>query len=165
MSQGTIILGIDPGVGRTGYGVIVNSGMRREHIAHGCIFTPAGMSLEKRLFQIYEALLSLIDTHTPHKLAVEQLFFCNNVKTALSVGHARGVILLCGAKKNIPLFEYTPLQVKSAITSYGKADKRQVQNMVKLILGLSEIPKPDDAADALAIALCCSQNSQPPARV
>jgi crossover junction endodeoxyribonuclease RuvC len=152
-----IILGIDPGTATTGYGVIKKEGSKFSVIDHGCILTPANTPLHDRLDSIFDELTELIDLHHPDHLAVEELFFAANSKTAIAVGQARGVILLSGKKKNLSIYEYTPLEVKMALTGYGRADKKQIQQMVKTILSLPEIPKPDDAADALAIALCHGQ--------
>ena len=123
-------------------------------IAHGAITTPSDLPLPDRLKLLYRDLASLIEQSCPDQAAVEQLFFNKNVRTALAVGHARGVALLALAQANVPIYEYTPLQVKQAVTGHGRADKRQVQQMVTLLLNLDKVPKPDDVADALAIALC-----------
>lgn len=152
-----IILGIDPGTATTGFGLIKKEGQKFSMLDYGCILTPAKTALHDRLETIFEELSELIEKYQPDHLAVEELFFATNAKTAISVAQARGVILLSGKKKNISIFEYTPLEVKMALTGYGKADKKQIQQMVKTILSLREIPKPDDAADALAIALCHAQ--------
>ena len=152
-----IILGIDPGLADTGYGVISAQQGRLEMIAYGSIKTKKGLELSDRLVTLEKELSKIIKRYQPDESGVEQLFFCNNVKTALMVGQARGVVLLTLMKNNLPLCEITPLQVKQAVTGYGQADKRQVQQMVKTILNLKDIPKPDDAADALAIAICASQ--------
>lgn len=149
-----IILGIDPGTATTGYGLIKKTGSKLEFIDFGCILTPASLSLSDRLEIIATELDKIIEKYKPSQIAVEELFFAANTKTAIAVGHARGVILLGGKKKGLSLFEYTPLEVKMAITGYGRADKNQVQQMVKSLLSLAEIPKPDDAADALAVAIC-----------
>ncbi|WP_129722639.1 crossover junction endodeoxyribonuclease RuvC [Xylanivirga thermophila] len=149
-----IILGIDPGMAILGYGVVEVENHQMQVIDFGTVTTPAGMEMQNRLVNIYDGVVELIDRFKPDAIAVEELFFNKNVKTALAIGHARGVAVLAGAKKGIPLFEYTPLQVKQAVVGYGRADKNQVQQMVKMILGLRCIPKPDDAADALAICVC-----------
>jgi len=152
-----IILGIDPGIADTGYGVIKTDKTNRLLcLDYGSIKTPAGTPLQYRLQLLSKSLDKIIKQHQPDVVAMEQLFFCKNVKTALVVGHARGVLMLVIGQNNLPLFEVTPLQVKQAVSSYGKASKLQVQKMVKLILSLKEIPKPDDAADALAVAICAS---------
>lgn len=149
-----IILGIDPGTATTGYGVIKKERGALEHVAYGCILTKPSLSLEARLGQIFEELNSIIKNFKPDQIAAEELFFASNAKTAISVGHARGVILLACYRAKVPVFEYTPLQVKQAVCGYGRGDKQQIQKMVKTLLDLKEIPKPDDAADGLAIAIC-----------
>lgn len=149
-----IILGVDPGTAITGFGVIESLGNKLKVLDYGCIRTEAGVLLEHRLEKIYRGLSLLIDRWQPEETAIEELFFNKNARTALAVGHARGVIFLAAAHKNVTIQEYTPLQVKQSVVGYGRADKHQVQYMVKTILNLSELPKPDDAADALAIAIC-----------
>ncbi|MFO7815757.1 MAG: crossover junction endodeoxyribonuclease RuvC [Halanaerobiales bacterium] len=149
-----IILGIDPGLATTGYGVIKKKGNSFELIDYDTITTSAEESDVDRLSNLYENLLLLINKYKPGQIAVEELFFNKNVKTAIRVGQARGVILLAGSQQGIEVAEYTPLQVKQAVVGYGRASKSQVQQMVKALLNLSEIPKPDDAADALAISIC-----------
>lgn len=156
-----IILGVDPGTATTGYGLINKQGQQYEVIDFGCITTPANTPLHDRLDTIFEELSEIIEKHKPEHIAVEELFFANNAKTAIAVGQARGVILLAGKKKGLSVFEYTPLEVKMALTGYGRADKNQIQQMVKALLMLTEIPKPDDAADALAIAICHGQSHKP----
>ena len=148
-----IILGIDPGTATTGFGIIETKNGKTRFIDCGCIITKKSLCLADRLNIIANDLEKLIKIHKPAQSAVEDLFFFNNAKTALSVGHARGVILQTINKRKIPIAEYTPLQVKQAITGYGKAEKYQVQKMVQTILNLNQIPKPDDAADGLAIAI------------
>ena len=148
------VLGIDPGTATTGYGLISENKIGLEVVEYGIISTLADMAMEKRLQIIYNKLLELIDLHHPESCAVEKLFFQRNVTTAISVGQARGVILLALAERNVKFAEYTPLQVKQAVTGYGAANKKQVQIMVQALLTLADIPKPDDAADALAIAIC-----------
>lgn len=152
-----IILGIDPGIADTGFGVIKQTGKLCTMITYGTIKTKAGEPAEKRLKIIYEDLTALIKKYRPAIIVVERLFFAKNAKTAMSVGQARGVILLAVGDAGAQLLEFTPPQVKMALTSYGKASKGQIQQMVKSILKLKSIPKPDDAADALAIALCGAQ--------
>lgn len=149
-----IVLGIDPGTAITGYGFVTETGGETTAIAYGAITTPSDLPLPDRLVLIHRELGSLIDRYKPDHAAVEQLFFNKNVRTALAVGHARGVIMLTLAQANVRIFEYTPLEVKQAVTGSGRADKRQVQQMITLLLGLDKIPKPDDVADALAIAVC-----------
>jgi crossover junction endodeoxyribonuclease RuvC len=156
-----IVLGIDPGTAITGYGVIRETQQGDIHaIDYGVITTPAGMPLEKRLQNLYQQLKELILLHKPDSGAVEKLFFQRNVKTALAVGQARGVVLLSFAETGLDVISYSPVEVKQAVTGYGAADKKQVQQMVKALLDLEEIPKPDDAADALAVALCHLHSSR-----
>ncbi len=150
----TVILGIDPGTAITGYGVISEAEGGPQALDYGVIRTPANQELALRLVTIYAELNALLDAHHPDAVAVEEVFFSKNARTALSVGHARGVVLLAVAQRGIPLFHYKPTQVKQAVTGYGGADKRQIQEMMRMLLGLDDIPRPDDAADALAIALC-----------
>ena len=149
-----IILGIDPGTATTGYGVIKSEKGKIQAIDHGCILTKSSEDLENRLVTIFNELTKIIKKFKPEMAAVEELFFASNTKTAISVGHARGVLLLACSKTKVPVYEYTPLQVKQAICGYGRGDKQQIQKMVKTLLDLEEIPKPDDAADGLAIAIC-----------
>lgn len=151
-----IILGIDPGTATTGFGVIEEIAGKINLVEYGIISTKPNQGLEYRLEQISNELTKIIKKHQPQEVAVEELFFTNNAKTAIAVGQARGVILLTARQNNVSLFEYTPLQVKNAVCGYGGADKAQVQKMVKMLLSLTEIPKPDDAADAVAIAICHS---------
>lgn len=153
-----VILGIDPGTAIAGYGFINKQKSILKMIDYGCVFTPAKTDNSKRINIIANKLKKLIQKYRPQNIAVEQLFFFKNLKTAITVSEARGAILLTANQSNIPIHEYTPLQVKQAVTGYGKADKTQVQKMVKVILNLKEIPKPDDAADALAIAICCANH-------
>ncbi|MFA6918811.1 MAG: crossover junction endodeoxyribonuclease RuvC [Patescibacteria group bacterium] len=152
------ILGIDPGFADTGYGVVLRNGSKLNCLDYGSIKTSKTLSLSERIEKLEKDLQQIITKHHPDQASVEQLFFCTNIKTAISVAQARGVILLTLVKNKIPLIECTPLQVKQAVTGYGKADKKQIQQMVKIILGLKEIPKPDDAADALAMAICGANN-------
>jgi crossover junction endodeoxyribonuclease RuvC len=147
-----IVLGIDPGVALTGWG-LVKKAPSPQLIKFGCIKTKAGLASEKRLFKIFTDLEKIINQHQPKVVVVEKLFFNTNVKTALSVGEARGVIKLCAVKNSLPLIEFTPLQIKNSITGYGRADKAQIQAMIKTLLNLKTIPRPDDAADAVAVAL------------
>lgn len=149
-----IILGIDPGFAITGYGVLSYEGNKFKVMDYGVVRTTTDMLFSKRLCKLSDELDMIIDKYKPDAVAIEELFFNKNVKTAISAAHGRGVAVLCAAKKNINVYEYTPLQVKQAVVGYGRADKNQVQQMVKILLNLSEIPKPDDAADALAIAIC-----------
>ncbi|MDO9533944.1 MAG: crossover junction endodeoxyribonuclease RuvC [Bacillota bacterium] len=154
------ILGIDPGLATVGYGIVEKKGDLFEAIDFGYISTSADSQVSPRLFSIYTNIKLLISRFSPDEMAVEKLFFCKNIRTALQVGEARGAILTAAAESTLPVFEYTPLQVKQAVASYGRADKKQVQEMVRLLLKLQEIPKPDDTADALAIALCHMQFSR-----
>ena len=149
------LLGIDPGFADTGFGIIKKENNKVVPIAYGSIITAPKQPFEDRLFYIYEQLVSLIKNYKPDYMAIEQLFFFRNVTTAIKVSQARGVVLLAARQHNIPIYEYTPLQIKQAITGYGRADKNQMGNMVKAILNLDKIPRPDDASDALATALCC----------
>ena len=151
-----IILGIDPGTATTGYGVIEEEKGKIKLIDYGCILTSSKLSMDVRLEEISIKLSIIIKKFLPFEVAVEELFFTNNAKTAIAVGQARGVILLTAKQNHCAIAEYTPLQVKNAICGYGGADKNQVQKMVQLLLKLDNIPKPDDAADALAIAICHS---------
>jgi crossover junction endodeoxyribonuclease RuvC len=153
-----IILGLDPGIADTGYGVILSEGSKLTCLDYGSIKTDPRANLSERLEVLYLSLEKIIKKHAPDLAAIEQLFFNKNVKTALVVGQARGVILLCLKQNKISSVEFTPIQVKQAVSSYGRASKNQVQKMVKIILNLKEIPKPDDAADALAIAICALNN-------
>ena len=147
------VLGIDPGTGRVGWALVSHEKGTDSLIECGCFETKVNSELPERLQKIYLFLKELIKQNNPDVLAVESLFFATNVKTAFDVGAARGVILLAGQEAGLPIFQYTPLQVKSSLTGYGKAEKNQIQFMVTKILHLKEIPKPDDAADAVAIAL------------
>ncbi len=148
------ILGIDPGIATVGFGIVEYKNSRFKTIDYGAVLSAPDIEMTNRLKLIYDDMSYIIEKYSPDEVAVEQLFFNTNVKTAINVGQARGVLILAAANKNIPVFEYTPLQVKQAVVGYGRAAKAQVQYMVKAILSLSEIPKPDDTADALAIAVC-----------
>ncbi len=154
------VLGIDPGTAITGYAVVEEQGADLRLLVVGALQTPADDDLSQRLQAIYRGLRQVIAEYQPEAAGVESLFFSKNVRTAMAVGHARGVILLAIADAGLRLSEYTPLEVKQAITGYGSADKRQVQEMVKMLLHLSTIPKPDDAADAAAIAVCTLHRSK-----
>lgn len=149
-----LVIGIDPGSALTGFGVIKETGNKLSPVDYGCIRTSPSESLELRLLRIYHDVKRLINEYKPDFFAVEELFFNKNVRTALAVGHARGAILLAAAECGLAVYEYTPLQVKQAVVGYGRADKNQVQFMVKTILSLPQAPKPDDVADALAVAIC-----------
>ncbi len=149
-----LVLGIDPGTAITGYGLVRENDEGLALVECGVITTPADQSLPQRLQTIYRGLAAIIGQHRPDQVAVEELFFSRNVRTALSVGQARGVVLLAAAEAGLPLHEYKPLEVKQTVAGYGGADKRQVQEMVRLLLHLEQIPEPDDAADAVAVAVC-----------
>ncbi len=149
------ILGIDPGTGILGFGVIDAPGPGKAHLVDaGVIRTPVKQEDSLRLMTIYDELTEIIEEFKPDTMSVEKLFFAQNVTTAMSVSQARGVVLLAGVKNGLELFEYTPLQIKQALTGYGRADKKQMQEMVRVILALKDVPKPDDCADALAAAIC-----------
>ena len=150
-----LVIGIDPGTAATGYGLVrENQDDSLQAVDHGVILTPADMPMAQRLALLYGKLNEILVLHHPDSSAVEKLFFQRNVKTAITVGQGRGVVLLALAQADVPVAEYTPLEVKQAVAGYGGADKRQVQEMVRVLLDLEEIPKPDDAADALAVAIC-----------
>ena len=151
------ILGIDPGTATTGFGVVEQQGNRFRAVEFGVIRTPAGQPLPERLERIFAGVNEIIERHRPQAAAVESRFFNVNVQTAFAVGQARGVILLACSQAGCTPFEYTPQQVKQAVVGYGKAEKHQVQEMVRVLLGLAEVPRPDDAADGLALALCHGQ--------
>ena len=154
-----IILGVDPGFGRVGFGVIeLAGGTDWRAVDYGCIETSPRDYFVERLAQIYTEVLALIKKYKTTRMAVEELFFFKNVKTAMEVGQARGVILLTGVENNLAIDEFTPLQVKQALTGYGRAEKDQMQKMVALVLGIKEKIRSDDAADALAVALCAGQS-------
>lgn len=148
------VIGIDPGLAITGWGVVESAGDHAHMVAGGVITTAAGTPLAQRLQIIYRELTVLIDRWQPESAAIEELFFGRNVTTALTVGHGRGAAMLALANADLPIAEYKPLEIKQAVTGYGGADKQQIQQMVKLLLNLEEIPRPDDAADALAVAIC-----------
>ncbi len=150
-----IVIGIDPGIATTGYGLVsISNDGNLSLLDFGVIQTSPENTTSQRLLQLYQRLQEIVLLHQPQSGAVEKLFFQKNVRTALSVGQARGVAMLVLANTGLPVFEYTPLEIKQAVVGYGAASKSQVQKMVKVLLGLREIPKPDDAADALAIAIC-----------
>jgi crossover junction endodeoxyribonuclease RuvC len=150
-----LAIGIDPGTATTGYGLVrENQDGSLSVVDYGAILTPADMPMPLRLLELYKKIKEILFLHRPESSAVEKLFFQRNVRTAISVGQGRGVVLLALAESGVEVMEYTPLEVKQAVVGYGGADKRQVQSMVKAILNLDEIPTPDDAADALAIAIC-----------
>lgn len=147
------IIGIDPGTGILGFGVVDAQAGKYVLVDAGVITTPAHTPLDERLEEIFDSLTEIIAATRPQIMSIEKLFFARNVTTAMSVSHARGVAMLAGRKAKLQLAEYTPLQIKQTITGYGKADKKQMQEMVRLQLGLAEVPKPDDCADALAAAI------------
>jgi crossover junction endodeoxyribonuclease RuvC len=148
------VIGIDPGTAITGWGVVTGDGNTLQMIAGGVITTASGTPLPQRLQIIYRDLVGLIEEWQPDEAAIEELFFSKNAKTALAVGHGRGAAMLALANAGLPIAEYKPLEVKQAVTGHGGADKHQMQHMVKLLLQLDDIPRPDDAADALAVAIC-----------
>ena len=148
------VLGIDPGVATIGFGLVEVDRRRQTLLRYGVITTPAGLPLSRRLLQISEDLAELLRQFTPQEMAVEELFFTKNITTGIAVAHGRGVILLAAEQAGVPVYEYTPMQVKQAVAGYGGADKRQVMLMTQRLLKMKEIPRPDDAADALALAIC-----------
>lgn len=156
-----IILGIDPGYAIVGYGVLEYKNSKFRVLEYGSIQTKAGTDFNQRLLMIHRGMKELIDRYNPDAVAVEELFFNTNTKTAIKVAQARGVVLLSGALSTAEVFEYTPLQVKQAVCGYGRADKTQVQQMVKILLNLEKVPKPDDTADALAVAICHAHSYSP----
>ncbi len=152
------ILGIDPGTGILGFGVIEVEKGKTQLVDAGVIRTPVHEDDAVRLQTIFDELTDIIAATKPTIMSVEKLFFARNVTTAMTVAQARGVVLLCGKQAGLDIYEYTPLQIKMAVTGYGKAEKKQIQEMVRVILGLAEVPKPDDCADAIAAALTCAQS-------
>ena len=153
------VLGIDPGVATVGFGIIDESGSEHKPRRYGIITTPAGIRLALRLMQIKNDVSELIKAYSPDAIAVEELFFNTNLKTAIAVAHGRAAVILAGEEHGVPMFEYTPLQVKKAVVGYGHATKKQVMEMVRRLLSMDELPKPDDAADALAVAICHARSS------
>ncbi|MFP3896068.1 MAG: crossover junction endodeoxyribonuclease RuvC [Anaerolineales bacterium] len=149
-----LVLGLDPGLATTGYGLVAGDGRDLSAVSYGVIRTPANTPVGERLAKIHGEMSCLLDEYGPDVAAVEELFFCKNVRTAMMVGEARGVLLLALAQAGLQIAEYTPLQIKEGITGYGRAEKEQVQEMVRVLLRLEEVPRPDDAADALALAIC-----------
>lgn len=149
-----VILGIDPGFAIVGFGVLRSEGGKQSLLSCGAITTPAGIPLPTRLLQIENDMAQLLETFHPDAMAIEELFFTNNITTGIGVAQARGVILTAAERAGVPIYEYSPSEVKLAVTGYGKAEKRQIMDMVKRLLELKAVPKPDDAADAVAIALC-----------
>lgn len=160
-TKNIIILGIDPGYALTGYGLIETDGKQFKHLTHGVISTNKNQPFADRLWQIREGLESIIKKYQPEILAIENIYFYNNAKTALLVGEARGVIMLVAKMNNLKIYNYTPLQVKQALVGHGRAEKKQMQKMVQIIFSLAKLPQPDDAADALAIAYCGMQAVKP----
>ena len=148
------ILGIDPGIAIVGFGIIEYDNVKFKVVDYGAITSPAHTPVPSRLKMIYDDITYVIEKYKPDEIAIEELFYNSNAKTVINVGQARGVLILSGENLNIPVYEYTPLQVKQGVVGYGRAQKKQVQEMVKNILSLKEVPKPDDTADALAIAIC-----------
>lgn len=153
------VLGIDPGTAIVGWGIVEGEGQDLRLLTYGVLRTPAHMPLAERVHSIYDGIRQLLDDYQPNAVGIEQLFFARNVTTALPVAHARGVMLLAVQQAGIPLREFTPMEIKQAVTGYGNADKHQMQQMVRLLLGLDTIPRPDDAADAVAVALCYHQTA------
>ena len=148
------ILGLDPGIATVGFGVIRSERGKNEALSFGAITTPANTPLSERLDTIFRDCASLIEAFEPDAVSIEELFFKTNITTGIAVAHGRGVLLLCCRRHGVPIYEYTPPQVKQSVVGYGKAEKKQVMEMVRRLLGLEEVPRPDDAADALALALC-----------
>lgn len=148
------MIGIDPGTATMGWGIVRMEGNRLKHIDHGAITTPSDWEMPRRLSRLYDGVAELVRSHRPRAVAIEELFFNTNSTTAITVGQARGVAMLAAYRAGVEIFEYTPLQIKQSITSYGRAPKSQMQQMVKTLLNLKGTPKPDDAADGLAAAIC-----------
>jgi crossover junction endodeoxyribonuclease RuvC len=148
------VIGFDPGTATTGYGVVEGRGSRLKHVAHGAIITPPDRSFSARLKMIHDEVTGLLGQYQPEAVAIERLFFKQNVTTGIQVAQARGVIALAAEQAGLPIGEFSPTEAKTALTGYGKADKRQMQEMIKLLLNLDAVPRPDDAADALALAIC-----------
>ena len=158
-----IVLGVDPGTAVTGYGVVERIDGRLRAVDFGTLETPAAHELPQRLLAIHQGLEALIESHQPDLVAVERLFFNRNVQSAFAVGQARGAVLLTAAQHGLPVFEYGPHEVKMAVTGHGRAGKDQVQRMVQIVLGMASLPRPDDAADALAVAICLVHIHRPAA--
>ncbi len=154
------VLGVDPGLAITGYGLVEGDEQSLEAVAYGVLRTPANTPRADRLVLLHQGMAELLTRYRPDAVAMEELFFGTNARTAMTVGEARGVLLLTIAEAGLPISEYTPLQVKQAITGYGQADKQQVQHMVRFLLRLPDIPKPDDAADGLAVSICHHHSSR-----
>ena len=151
------ILGIDPGIATIGFGLVESQGSSLKMVRYGVITTAPKQKLSVRLRQIHTDMLQIIDLFKPDAMAIEELFFNTNLTTGISVAHGRGVIILAGEEKGVPMYEYTPLQIKQAVAGYGRAEKRQVMDMVRRLLNLEQTAKPDDASDALAVAICHSR--------
>lgn len=149
-----VILGIDPGYAIVGYGLLKYEGNRFTVLDYGAVTTAAGLPFGRRLEQIYDGISEIIAHFSPDAMSIEKIYFNTNVTTAIDVSQARGVIVLASQKNSLPIYEYTPLQVKQSVVGYGRAEKKQVQEMTRVILGLEKVPKPDDTADALAMAIC-----------
>ena len=154
-----VILGIDPGYAIVGFGVISYEGNHFKVLSYGAVNTKAGVDFSLRLNDIYDGVTQLINKYKPDVISIEKLFFNTNNKTAINVAEARGCTILACVKAGVPLYEYTPLQVKQSVVGYGRAEKRQVMEMTRMLLNLEKIPMPDDAADALAVAICCAHSS------
>jgi len=154
------ILGVDPGYAISGYAVVDYEGNKFKVIKYGVIRTPSKMKMQDRLNKLFEKYTLLIEKYKPDHMAIEELFFNKNVKTAIAVGQARGVHIVAAVQNKVPVYEYTPLQVKQGVVGYGRAEKNQVQEMVKMLLNLKTIPKSDDAADALAITICHAHSNR-----
>lgn len=154
------VLGFDPGTATTGFGVVEGRGNRLTHVAHGTIDTPAHTALERRLRMIFEEACRLIERYAPDMVAVERLYFKQNITTGIAVAQARGVVVLAAALADKPIGEFGPAEAKLAVTGYGKADKRQMQDMIRILLNLEALPRPDDAADALGLAICLVQTGR-----
>ena len=153
------IMGIDPGIATIGFGVVDSEKSKLHYLTCGVITTPAHTPLSARLNQIYSDMNELFDAMKPDEISIEELFFNTNITTGISVAHGRGVILLAAFRRGIPVYEYTPLQVKQSVAGYGRADKKQVMDMVRRLLNIPTAPKPDDAADAVAMAICHARSS------
>jgi len=159
LTKKTIILGIDPGYAITGWSILAKEKQNLKLIKYGVITTPQKMEHAERLNSLNQELNKIIKKHKPDILAIEDLFFFKNLKTAIKVAEARGVILMTAIENKLKIKEFTPLQIKQALVGYGRAEKKQIQEMVKMILNLKKIPKPDDAADAVAVAICCANST------
>ena len=159
------VLGLDPGTATTGYGVVEGQGNRLKHVAHGTISTEPHLQFAERLLLLHDGAVALIELHRPEVVSIEKLFFKQNVSTGIGVAQARGVLALAAVQAGLPIEEFSPAEAKLAITSYGKADKRQMQEMIRILLNLEALPRPDDAADALGLAICALQTRTTMARM